>query len=349
MLDSMSDCQNAPESPAGSDSAAAASAQAPGEAAASAALQALMRLGAVLAWGLFALGLLRGAEEAVRRVSDGHSGGVGSMLAVLAALTTALSWGLAGWALAIACRLAGAITIARIERASRSDETYHRLAERAASAMERMAEARLSRQISEAPGTSSTPEFERRRLLSEIEQAERDGRWDDARSLLAQLDDRFPGDPAIPAVRERLDAARREDVEGHLARIDAARQVNDPATVLELYRSVGSGLESPRRLELERQLAAWFRELIFRRLRVGRIQVDVVHLATQVAETFAGTVDGASLKASLPTLRRSVGLCPRCAQPYTGLAAACPRCLTGLSAPPEPQPAESDDDVLDPD
>ena len=42
---------------------------------------------------------------------------------------------------------------------------------------------------------------------------------------------------------------------------------------------------------------------------------------------------GASVRAALPTLRRSVGLCPRCAQPYTGVAEACPRCLRRRGAP----------------
>ena len=38
----------------------------------------------------------------------------------------------------------------------------------------------------------------------------------------------------------------------------------------------------------------------------------------------ATTVEGASVRASLPTLRRSVGLCPRCAQPYTALPMPAP-------------------------
>jgi hypothetical protein len=50
---------------------------------------------------------------------------------------------------------------------------------------------------------------------------------------------------------------------------------------------------------------------------------------------FCHTVEGASLRASLPTLRRSAGLCPRCAQPYTGLANACPQCLAAPGPPPQ--------------
>ena len=57
----------------------------------------------------------------------------------------------------------------------------------------------------------------------------------------------------------------------------------------------------------------------------------MVQLAARFAESFAATVEGASVRASLPTLRRSVGLCPRCAQPYIGVADACPNCLKGAA------------------
>jgi hypothetical protein len=108
--------------------------------------------------------------------------------------------------------------------------------------------------------------------------------------------------------------------------------------VLELYRALGSSLAFERRGELERDLAKWFLELIHRRLRGGRIQLDVVQLASQAAETFAATVEGASLRASLPVLRRSVGLCPRCAQPYLGPNSACPQCQPGTASAPAPAP-----------
>jgi hypothetical protein len=73
--------------------------------------------------------------------------------------------------------------------------------------------------------------------------------------------------------------------------------------------------------------------LIHIRLRSGKIQPDVAILAGRVAEIFSHTVEGASLRASLPTLRRSAGQCPRCAQPYTGIADACPACLASTVQP----------------
>jgi hypothetical protein len=104
--------------------------------------------------------------------------------------------------------------------------------------------------------------------------------------------------------------------------------------VLEVYESVAPLLDVEARTRLHGGLAPWFLGLIHRRLRVGKIQPDVVRLAERFSETFSMTVEGASVRASLSTLRRSIGLCPRCARPYVGLAEACPRCLGGAQVAP---------------
>ena len=139
-----------------------------------------------------------------------------------------------------------------------------------------------------------------------------------------------PDDSRIPSLYEELqaaqDARRRDD---HLAQLDAARKVNDPERVLDLHQEMIPLLEAEARASLEADLSQWFLKLIHKRLRTGKIQTDVALLAGRIADSFSHTVEGASLRASLPTLRRSAGLCPRCAQPYTGVADACPSCLQG--------------------
>ncbi len=297
---------------------------------------------------MLAFGACQGTRHFIAAIVAGAASAPQYALAVLDALATALAWGLAGGTAALAGRLAVDALGARAERSSRRERMLVRLAERAITAVEALAVAATGelRPAASASTAANPPEPEPElRLLAEIEQAERAGRLEDAASMLDELADRIAGHPAIPAIRERLEAGRRAEAEGHLARIEAARKVNDTERVLELYRAAGSWLESPRRDELERGLARWFLDVIHRRLRLGRIQVDVVELATQVAETFGATVEGASLRASLPTLRRSVGLCPRCGQPYTGTAAACPRCLAGPQAPPPPDDEEPDDSL----
>jgi hypothetical protein len=132
------------------------------------------------------------------------------------------------------------------------------------------------------------------------------------------------------------EARRADTLQDRIAELKAAREVNDPARVLELFRTITPALEPEPRGLLQSEVAEWFLALLYRRLRTGKIQVDVVELAGQFAETFAATAQGASVRAALPMLRRSAGLCPRCAQPYTGIGQACPECLRPGSVPAAP-------------
>ena len=79
--------------------------------------------------------------------------------------------------------------------------------------------------------------------------------------------------------------------------------------------------------------------------------MEIAVLATRVAGAFDTTPEGASLHAALPTLRRSVGLCACCGQPYTGIADACPSCLATSSFPvyvPPAAPPQITEDRRDP-
>jgi hypothetical protein len=162
--------------------------------------------------------------------------------------------------------------------------------------------------------------------VAEIEVATRNCDWEAAETRLRALAVAFPDDPELARLEKALSASRSQSTQEQLAQLEAARGVNDPDRVLELYRGVLPTLEPEQRTALESDVARWFLNLIHRRLRTGKVQMDVVRLAGQFSETFAGTVEGASVRASLPTLRRSVGLCPRCAGPYTGIGDACPNC-----------------------
>ena len=171
------------------------------------------------------------------------------------------------------------------------------------------------------------------RTMADIRQAIRSAKWDEARELLDALETDHLDDPHVGALRHEFQSARDTARDDHLAQLEAARQFNDPDRVLELHQFLVPLLEAEARNSLEAELSKWFLRLIHNRLRTGKIQTDVALLAGRIAETFSHTVEGASLRASLPTLRRSAGLCPRCAQPYTGVADACPSCM-GLGQPP---------------
>ena len=80
---------------------------------------------------------------------------------------------------------------------------------------------------------------------------------------------------------------------------------------------------------LERDLGKWFLSLIHRRLRSGKVQVDVVLLAGRFAEVFATTPRRERARRLCPPLRRSVGLCPRVLRRIQASPTPVPRCLAG--------------------
>jgi hypothetical protein len=115
-------------------------------------------------------------------------------------------------------------------------------------------------------------------------------------------------------------------------RIEASKLANDPEGAINSRDELGQILHGEAILEIDRPLVKWLMVLIQRRLRTGTVRPDVVALAGRISESFGGTTEGASLRASLPTLRRAAGLCPKCSEPYTGVSEACPKCLAASMA-----------------
>jgi hypothetical protein len=170
------------------------------------------------------------------------------------------------------------------------------------------------------------------RDLAEVRQAIDAGQWALAESIVRGLSADHPTDPRIIALAEELDRSRQFAVNDLRQRIEAARLANDPEGAISSRDELGQILHGEAILEVDRSLVKWLMVLIQRRLRTGTVRPDVVALAGRIAESFGGTTEGASLRASLPTLRRAAGLCPKCSEPYAGVGDACPKCLAASSA-----------------
>ncbi len=168
--------------------------------------------------------------------------------------------------------------------------------------------------------------------LAGCSQAIRSSQWAEAESIVQTFNDAHPGDPESTRLTEELAEAKNVARQELLTKLDAARQVNDPDRVIELRESVKPLIDLDALKSLDRDLAKWFMTLIQRRLRAGTVRPDVALLAGRVAASLDDTPEGASLRASLPTLRRAAGLCARCGQPYAGIADACPACISGAAA-----------------
>ncbi len=278
------------------------------------------------------LGLLLGGSRLATGVGDPAATAASMIRSGIDAAAIALAGSIAARATELVGRTIADTLDTRNDRETRIDTARLERADRAIAAIERLAVSFETRGIP-GPPTPAEDRSDRTRLIAELAAALRETRLDEAEAMLDRLEAEFPDEPARQDLREQLEAARRRQSEERIAQIDAARRVNDADRVLELYALAGPSLEFERRGEIERDLARWFLDLIHRRLRIGKIQPEVVGLAARAAEVFGATVEGASLRASLPVLRRSVGLCPRCARPYVGPEAACPHCLAGV--PPD--------------
>ncbi|HWE35232.1 MAG TPA: hypothetical protein VG406_01570 [Isosphaeraceae bacterium] len=176
----------------------------------------------------------------------------------------------------------------------------------------------------------------------EVRRAIGQGDWIRA-GALAEAAGRDDPEAAARLVGE-VESGRRAAIAAVRDRIDAARDANDLGRVLSLRDELDSLLLGEPAPDLDRLLAKWFMATIQRRLFEPPIGPEVAEMAGAVADRFPGTTEGASLRKALPTLRRSAGLCPRCAEPYTGIEDACPKCLAGPSTLPlpvvEPPPVE---------
>ncbi len=260
----------------------------------------------------------------------------------LQAVWLVLAFAFAAWAARSLLQLWASVLEQRLERDSEQSRQLQAGLDQALQLLARIAEG-IDRH-GEIPGSEPPALLERAHAVVEIETALRSQEWAQAESLLDSFETVYPGDQKLTALRDSLCSARRSALDERIAELAAARDVNDPARVLDLYRSVAPELDPEQRGTLQSEVARWFLTVIYRRLRTGKIQVDVVELADEFVHSFAATTEGASVAAALPTLRRSAGLCPRCAQPYTGVDQACPECLRprGKTAPPSgPSPSDN--------
>jgi hypothetical protein len=276
------------------------------------------RAALLLVWGLSALGVISAARVVLGMVNQADSSATDWAMGLLSALYLFGAHAMAGVGLAVFLRvLAEGLT-----HEVRPSPLSLPAAGPAFAAV--------------APDqTPRSPEANKEDVVAEIQRSIRTGQWSEAKVLLDAFSDEFPDDPRLVSLEEELQSARSEALESHSAQLDAAQKVNDPERVLELHQGMMPLLDHEARASLEADLSKWFLKLIHNRLRTGKIQANVAILAGRIADVFCHTVEGASLRASLPTLRRSAGLCPRCAEPYTGLANVCPKCLAAPGSPPQ--------------
>jgi hypothetical protein len=153
----------------------------------------------------------------------------------------------------------------------------------------------------------------------------------EADDLISDLESRGLAEAELYALRAEFTKARDLRIGDLRARLNASRLVNDHDSALAIEEELSSWLDPAAHAQVRAEVLRWLIGLVMKRMRGGTVGVDVASLAARIAVRFGDTTEGASLRASLPTLRRSAGLCARCGEPYPGLEAACPKCLNPRS------------------
>lgn len=146
-----------------------------------------------------------------------------------------------------------------------------------------------------------------------------------------------PGRSADPVAAKPLEPPAPEPTLDELLRnLDQARSNEDAELVMAIRELAAPRLSPTEIAQLDEDLFTWFMHWLQNRLRKVGVDLELVELATRVADSFSAHAQAAGLRSALPTLRRSAGLCAKCGRPFTGVADVCPFCRAGLKiADPE--------------
>ena len=285
-----------------------------------------------LGLGLLTVGVLHAATHVLALLSGERATAGEVVTSGILILNDLLLSGMAAWAAAWLLRAA-----ARRDQAIAVQSAEARRAVALIEGQVLPALARLAEALERRPEATAASRVD---AVAEVRRAMDEGRWVEAEALALALASDRPDDPRARALGDEV-ARRRQGVVADLrARLDAARGAHDAERVVALHGELAGHLDPDPRRDLDREVVPWLMALVRRGLTQVPVRLDVVQLAALVAERFAGTQEGASLSRSLPVLRRAVGLCPRCARPYTGVEAACPECL-GTPGPEDVVPIEA--------
>lgn len=292
--------------------------------------RALLMLSTVVRLGLMAVGLGLVLDRTQTLLSDMQLTWGERVVMGIALVAYGGGFALAGW---VADRLLKALAELiglMVDQAESAAVTARLLEREVAPSLARIALA--VERLSSNPASGGDQALEQRRAIAVagVRQAIDERRWERADRLIASLRRDFPETPEADDLTEEVTQGRQQTIDHLKGRLDAARTVNDPDQVLTYRDELTLHLRGEELKQLDRQVVGWLIMLIQKRLRAGGVQAEVVELASRTAESFGDTPEGAGLRASLPTLRRSAGLCPKCSRAYTGTEDACPECLRAV-------------------
>lgn len=166
-----------------------------------------------------------------------------------------------------------------------------------------------------------------------------------AASEPVRADNRDPARPKPPAVGGELpdaaeskasapqaESSRAKKIQSMREQLDAAERTGDCEGLLNARDRLSAYLEGTELYQVDRRVAHWAARFLRDALAAGRAK-EVIHLAERVTDALGdSTQEGNQIRASLPALRRSAGLCPDCGAPYDASRSHCTSCESKRSA-----------------
>ena len=286
--------------------------------------RSLARIAPWVRFGLFSVGFSMFLDEVRSLVSDMQFTWGERRIMGIVGLSYLGGFGLAGWAAGRLISTGAELIDVFVDQAEASARTANLLEQHAIPTLGRIALALETLSERDKP-REEVEDDESARTITLARQAIAAGRWGRADKLVGGFVRDRPGPDAARLLAE-LEDARNRTVEALKTRLEAAKAAGDGLLVVEIRDAMTEHLRGNRLADLDRKLVRWLVDEIKRKVRSGPIKPEVATLANRVADSFADTPEGAALRGSIPNLRRSAGLCPRCALPYRGTDDACPRC-----------------------
>ena len=184
----------------------------------------------------------------------------------------------------------------------------------------------LARAAAARPAAGPSLVEARQQAIDGVREAMRREWWDQARRLAASFAEKFPDVPEARDLPAQVEAAVQRRVESLRRQLDESLQANDPDAALNARDRLAPHLEGAELETLDRRVARRVIGYVRESLAEGRAR-DAVPIAERVVNSMGDTTsEGAQLRAALPTLRRSIGLCPDCGQPFDVSLVRCAAC-----------------------
>jgi hypothetical protein len=173
----------------------------------------------------------------------------------------------------------------------------------------------------------------RQRAIDSVRDAVRRESWDQARRIAGEFAERFPEAADAKDLCAQVEAALARKVQSLRDQLDQVERAGDCEGLLNIRDRLSAYLDGTELYQVDRRVAHWTAKYLRDALVAGKAK-EVVHLAERIVDAVGDTTqEGAQVRASLPTLRRSAGLCPECGQPNDVRLVRCPACEARRSEP----------------